>query len=174
MAGIAEGAIPVSLAVSSGGFKISADQFAGTNFQLFGSTVKEKDGSVEPVGLVALGHATLSNLCQTVAMTIPLVNKKIVLKITGGDRGTPVSATDMIVSATGQRGDGEFKNVVIGADASTMTQYPALKGSKGSFGLEADSILVNHLQEDQYAVTAGTFTVPHLNLSVSTSNTECY
>jgi hypothetical protein len=174
MAGIAEGAIPVSLAVSSGGFKISADQFAATNFEQFGSTVKHKDGSVEPVALTAVGHADLDNLCQTVSMNLPLIDKKVVLKITGGDQGSPVTATDMIIAASAQRGDAEFKNIAIGADASTLTQYPALEGSSGAFGLEADSITINHLQQDSLSVTAGTFTVPHLNLSVSTSNVECY
>jgi hypothetical protein len=174
MAGIAEGAIPVSLAVSSGGFKISADVFSGTNFQQFGSTVKHKDGSAEPVALTAVAHASLTNLCQTVAMNLPLINKKVVLKITGGDQGTPVTATDMIIAASAQRGDAEFKNIAIGADASTLVQYPALQGSAGAFGLEADSITINHLQQDSLSVTAGTFTVPHLNLSVSTGNLECY
>jgi hypothetical protein len=174
MAGIAEGAIPVSLAVSSGGFKIGVGVFSATNFEQFGSTVKHKDGSVEPVALTAVSHADLDHLCQTVAMKLPLINKTVVLKITGGDQGSPVVATDMIIAASAQRGDALFKNIVIGADGSTLTQYPKLESSAGSFGLESDTIVLNHLQQDSLSVTAGTFTIPHLNLSVSTGNVECY
>jgi hypothetical protein len=173
-AGIAQGVIPVSFAVSGDGFKIAADDFKGTHFQQFGSIVKTQDGKAVPVAMTAVAHADLDHLCQTIAMKLPLINKTVVLKITAGDNGTPASADDMIIAAAAQRGDATFTNMKIGIDASTVDEYPALKGSPGAFALESDTIDMKHLQQDSMAVTAGTFTLTHLNLSVNLNNTECY
>jgi hypothetical protein len=173
-AGIAEGAIPVSFAVAGSGFKISADEFSGQHFEQFGSTIQQKDGTAVPVALTAIKHVNIDHLCQTISMKLPLIDKNVVLKITAGDAGTPATADDIIIAAGAQRGEAVFKNITIGQDASTITQYPGFTGPSGAFALQSDSIDIKHLQQDSWSVQAGTFTLTHLNLSVNLSNQECY
>lgn len=159
----AEGAIASSISVSGQEFLVTATQLRGSGFEQFGGSVAEGNGA-QPVIVSAINHATLSHLCQSVSVG-PLT-----LRLTAGDNGTPVSADNLIVDASGQTGSvATFHNITIGQDAGTLTKDPGTAGTSGGFGQQADSITINDLNQHTWLTTAGTFTLPGLSMGFGKS-----
>src|SRR5690349_9172819 len=95
------GAVAVSFAVSGTAFTVTATQLAsgqtdGNNMGFYQFGVADFAGSGAPVPQVEsiIPNAQLTNLCQSVTVA-PLT-----LRITAGDAGTPVKATNLVVDAT--------------------------------------------------------------------------
>lgn len=162
-AGIASGAVPVSFAVSGVTFKVTADELTGTKFVQYGSIVQEKDGTPHAVAISEIGSADLTNLCQSVAQPTPIGT--VVLKLTAGGGGTPAHADNLVIAMTQLSGDATFTNINIGQDASTLSS----KGQVGGFGQGADKVVIKNLSQTAWATTAGTFTLPGLNLGLGSS-----
>ena len=159
----ATGSIAASISVSGNAFEVTATQLRGTGFEQYGGMVSQANGAQHPVAISAIRNATLTNLCQSVAVG-PFT---LVLKAGGG--GTAVSADNLVVDADQQSGDATFNNISIGQDASTLTEAPGNTGAVGGFGEQADSITINNLRQHTWLTTAGTFTLPGLSLSFSHS-----
>jgi Family of unknown function (DUF6230) len=162
-AGIASGAVPVSFAVSGVQFKVTADQLTGTDFVQYGSIVQQKDGTPHAVAVSEIGSADLTNLCQSVAQPTPIGT--VVLKLTAGGGGTPAHADHLLIDMTQLSGDATFTNINIGQDASTLSS----KAQAGGFGQGADKVVIKNLSQTAWATTAGTFTLPGLNLGLGNS-----
>ena len=155
----AEGAIASSISVSGQAFTIAASQLSGSGFEQFGGVVTETGGTQHPVMVSAIQNANLSNLCQSVSVF------GITLRLTAGGGGTPANAQNLIVDADSQTGSSAtFTNITIGQDAGTLTEVPGVTGPAGTFGEQADSVTINDLRQDTWLTTAGTFTLPNLNL----------
>ena len=78
LGGVAQGAVPVSFAVSGKAFKISADELTGTGFSQYAGIALttagmqgDPNGRV-PVALSNITDATLKNLCQSVDVLGPI------------------------------------------------------------------------------------------------------
>jgi hypothetical protein len=154
----AEGAIASSISVSGEQYLITASQLNGTGFEQFGGTVSNGSGD-QPVIISAIHSATLTNLCQSVTIG------PITLHLTAGGDGTPVSAQNLVVDASGQTGsEAVFHNISIGLDAGTLNEDPGAEGSSGGFGQQADSMQIDNLVQHTWLTTAGTFTLPDLSL----------
>jgi hypothetical protein len=162
-AGIASGAVPVSFAVSGVQFKVTADELTGTDFVQYGSIVQEKDGTPHAVAVSQIGSADLTNLCQSVAQKTPIGT--VVLKLTAGGGDTPAHADNLLIDMTQLSGDATFTNINIGQDASTLSR----KAPAGGFGQGADKVDIKNLSQTAWATTAGTFTLPGLNLGLGSS-----
>jgi Family of unknown function (DUF6230) len=162
-AGIANGAVPVSFAVSGVQFKVTASQLTGTNFVQYGSIVQEKNGTPHAVAVSEIGSADLANLCQSVSQSTPIGT--VVLKLTAGSGGTPAHADNLLIDMTQLSGDATFTNINIGQDASDLSP----RGAPGTFGQAADKVQINNLSQTAWATTAGTFTLPGLNLSLGST-----
>jgi hypothetical protein len=157
----ATGSIAASISVSGSAFEVTASQLTGTGFEQYGSMVTQQNGTTHPVAVSAIRNATLTNLCQSVAVG-PFI---LVLRAGGG--GTPVSASNLVVDADQQTGNATFGNITIGQDASTLTEDPGITGAVGGFGEQADTITIDNLRQHTWLTTAGTFTLPGLSLSFS-------
>ena len=166
-AGIANGAVPVSFAVSGAQFKVTASHLHGTDFVQYGSIVQQKNGTPHAVAVSQISTADLTNLCQSVDQSTPIGT--VVLKLTAGDNGTAAHATDLLIDMSQLSGDATFTHIDIGQDASDLS--PA--GAPGGFGQSADVIDVDNLRQVAWATTAGTFTLPHLSLSLGGAGSEC-
>src|SRR5579884_61710 len=115
----------------------------------------------------------LTNLCQSVSVG-PLT-----LRITAGDAGTPVTASNLVVDATSlSAGSAQFSNINIGQDMGQFSN-PALtaptgRGSgpnvntgpvpAGTFGQTATAVTINSLRQVANGTSASSFTLPHLSL----------
>ncbi|HEX4258408.1 MAG TPA: DUF6230 family protein [Streptosporangiaceae bacterium] len=163
----AEGAIGANISVSGQEYTVTANQLSGNGFEQFGSTVKSGDKQI-PVAESAIRSAKLTNLCQAVK-----IGSVTLLLRAGRSSGHPVSASNLIVDASSLSGDASFHNIAIGQDAGTLNEDPGATGTPGSFGEQADTVTINHLVQNTWLTTAGTFTLPGLRLNISTNGGSC-
>ncbi len=174
---MANGAIAASFAVSGQSFQVSGDSLEGTGFVQFGSIDQSLGESPvpHPVVISAIRHAEITNLCQSVVTSLPLVGD-ITLRITAGaDATKPVSADNLFIDLTQLDGDASFQNIEIGRDASTLDKGPAgAQGLQNLFGQQADSVHIDHFQQTALSTNAGTFTLPGLHLAVASGNNPCF
>jgi hypothetical protein len=149
----AEGALASSISVSGQQFTITADQLVGTGFAQFGGALPNSGGGQTPVIVSAMQNATMTNLCQSVTVL------GLTIRLTAGNGGTPVSASNLVVDANDQTASSAvFSNISIGQDAGT------LGGPAGTFGEQAEQVTINKLVQHTWYTTAGTFTLPNLSL----------
>ena len=86
-------------------------------------------------------------------------------------RGTPATASNLIVDSDNLSGDATFNNIVIGQDAGTLNEVPGVTGPSGGFAQQADSVTIDNLRQNTWLTTAGSFTLPGFNL---TFGNACY
>ena len=169
---VANGALAVGFNVSGQNFKVRADQLVAHGFVQYGNVDARIDpGSnppsqvPEPVAVSAMKSAEITNLCQSVVTDLGDFGK-LTLRITAGDAGKPVTATDMVVDMSRLDGDADFKGIEIGRDASTLDKGPTNDPSEmaqrrqGFFGQQADSVTITNLQ--------------HLSLKLKWGQDECF
>ncbi|MEV8325652.1 MULTISPECIES: DUF6230 family protein [unclassified Kitasatospora] len=170
MALTAQGVLAAQFSISGMPFTITADKLDGKGFAQFGSLDsmipdspnQGSTGGQVLVAVSAIKKAEITNLCQSVDLG------GVNLVIHAGDAGTPVSATDLTTDSDMLSGDAEFTNIEIGGDASTYTKAGnAGKGNPGVFGQQADTVVLTHLKQHNYASTAVGFKLPNLRLSFS-------
>jgi Family of unknown function (DUF6230) len=167
----AQGAIGAQFALSGLNFTVTASNLQGTGFEQFAtldslapnSPNAGNTGGELVLVVSAINSASLTNLCQSVNLGGEF------LTITAGNAGTPVTASTLVTDGDQVQGDATFNNIEIGNDASTLTEVPGVVGNEGVFSQQADSVTINNLQQDNFATTAATFTLPNLNLQF-TSN----
>ena len=144
MGGVAQGAVPVSFAISGTQFKIASSQLDGTGFSQYSGVAKDAEGAEHAVVTANIKNASLENLCQSAVQETPLGKVGILIK--AGGKGEPATAKDLQIGMTGLEGDAEFKNIRIGVDASDVNTKA--KGSKGDFSQDADTISIKDLKQD--------------------------
>ncbi|WP_354644105.1 DUF6230 family protein [Kitasatospora camelliae] len=164
----AQGALAAQFSISGMPFTVTADSLDGQGFEQFGaldhmienSPNQGDTGGQVLVAVSAIKSASLTKLCQSVDLG------GINLRITAGDAGTPVTATDLTTDSDALSGDAAFDNIEIGGDASTFNKA-GVQGPPGVFGQQADTVAIHNLRQHNYATTAGAFRLPNLHLSFS-------
>jgi hypothetical protein len=186
---MAQGAIAAQITVSGQTFKVSATQLDGTGFTQYGQIDVQghaTDGTgatppgttgLKPVAVSGIATADLTNLCQTVKIDGPgglanILFGGLVIKLTAGDAGQRVHATDMRIDLNQLSGDASFKDMKIGQDANSLGLDPF--GT--DFAQTAGEVHISNLQQTAYYTEAGTFTLPNLHLAVLTGSDakECF
>lgn len=183
---VANGALAVGFNVSGQNFKVSADKLVATGFVQYGNVDARIDpGSnppsqvPEPVAVSAMKTAEITNLCQSVVTDLGDFGK-LTLRITAGDAGKPVTATDMVVDMSRLDGNADFKGIEIGRDASTLDKGPTNDSSElaqrrqGFFGQQADSVTITDLQQTAWSTVASEFNLQHLSLKLKWGQDECF
>lgn len=170
LGGVAQGAVPVSFAVSGTQFQITSSQLEGTGFSQYSGTAKDAEGVEHSVVTANIKDATLADLCQSAVTETPMGKVGVLIKAGGGDE--PASAKDLQIGMTGLRGDAEFKNIRIGVDASDVSTKA--KGSKGDFAQDADTISIADLEQDSWSTTASVFTLKDMSLELTDGTETCF
>ena len=170
MAGVANGAVPVSFSVSGSQFQISASSLDGTGFSQYAGVAPDTAGTQHQVAIANIKSATLADLCQSVVTDTPL--GKVGMLITAGGGGNPASATDLQIGMTDLKGDSTFSNIRIGVDASTVNT--GAKGSAGDFAQDADSITIKGLQQTAWSTQASVFTLTGMHVQVTDGTKGCF
>ena len=178
-AGIANGAVPVSFAVSGSSFKVTASELDGTNFVQYGSVAIEKGGTQHVVAESGISSADLYDLCQSVEVP----KTPLFLVLTAGDKPKqPAHAESLVIDMSQLSGNATFTNINIGQDASTLNdgssstvgertiKHTGSNGLATTFGQRADLVTITDLSQTAYATSAGTFSLPDLSLSFSTTS----
>jgi hypothetical protein len=170
--GVANGAIPASIAVSGTTFKVKASELDGTGFVQYGGFAVGKDGTQHPVAVSGIKSADLHDLCQSVV--IPNTSISLVINA-GKDPKRPAHADDLMIDLTQLNGDATFTNISIGQDASTLNKGPdGAQGIAGLFGQQADGVTIKNLTQIAWSTSAGTFTLNGLDMHVSLNKEECF
>ncbi|MFE4949826.1 DUF6230 family protein [Leifsonia sp. NPDC056665] len=170
MAGVAQGAVPVSFAVSGSQFQISASKLDGTGFSQYAGLASDTAGKQHQVAIANIKSATLADLCQSVVSDTPL--GKVGILITAGGGGNPASASDLQIGMTDLAGDAQFHNIRIGVDASTVNT--AAKGSAGDFAQDADTVTIAHLQQTAWSTQASVFTLTGMHVQLTDGSKGCF
>ncbi|MDO3703579.1 DUF6230 family protein [Micromonospora sp. C28SCA-DRY-2] len=173
VAGMANGAIAASFAVSGQTFKVSASELRGEGFVQYGGIAEESDGTKHPVAVSGIRNAKLYDLCQSVKVP----GAPVVLTINAGGGGKPAVASGLLIDMDSLQGDAEFKNINIGQDAATLTGGPeGARGDKKAFGQQSDTVVIKDLKQVARSTHAGTFTLTGLDLrvNVGADAKECF
>jgi hypothetical protein len=169
MGGVAQGAVPVSFAISGTQFKIASTELDGTGFSQYSGVTKDAEGAKHSVVTANIKNASLENLCQSAVQETPLGKVGILIK--AGGKGEPATAKDLQIGMTGLKGDAEFKNIRIGVDASDVNTKE--KGSKGDFSQDADTVNIKDLKQDSWSTTASVFTLKDMSLKLTDGSEQC-
>jgi hypothetical protein len=170
MGGVAQGAVPVSFAISGSQFQISASQLEGSGFSQYAGVANDTVGTPHQVAIANIKSASLADLCQSVTTDTPL--GKVGLLITAGGGGKPATASDLQIGMTDLKGDTSFKNIRIGVDASTVNT--SAKGTAGDFAQDADTISIAHLQQTAWSTQASVFTLTGMHVQLTTDGKTCF
>ncbi|WP_336648981.1 DUF6230 family protein [Microbacterium sp. MMO-10] len=170
MGGVAQGAVPVSFAVSGSQFQISASQLEGTGFSQYAGVAKDTEGMEHTVAIANIKSATLADLCQSVITDTPLGKVGVLIK--AGGNGNPASASDLQIGMTGLKGDASFGAIRIGVDASTVNTDA--KGSAGDFAQDADTVSIKNLQQTAWSTQASVFTLTGMTLELTDGSQGCF
>jgi Family of unknown function (DUF6230) len=167
MGGVAQGAVPVSFAVSGSQFKIAADRLEGTGFSQYAGVATGADGTEHPAAIANIAEAKLYNLCQS--MVAPGGDVGVMITAGGGD--TPVTASGLQIGMDNLQGTATFDQIRIGVDASTVGT--SAKGSAGDFAMDSDSVVIDDLKQVSWSTQAAVFQLNGLNLRI-TQGDECF
>ena len=170
MGGVANGAVPVSFAVSGSQFQISASQLDGTGFSQYAGVTDDTAGKPHQVAIANIASANLADLCQSVVTDTPL--GRMGLLITAGGGGKPATATDLQIGMTDLKGDSTFNNIRIGVDASTVNT--SHKGTASDFAQDADSLKIVGLQQTAWSTQASVFTLTGMHLQLTDGSKGCF
>lgn len=170
MAGVANGAVPVSFSVSGSQFQIGASQLDGSGFSQYAGVAPDTAGKDHQVAIANIKSASLSDLCQSVVTDTPL--GKVGMLITAGGGGKPATATDLQIGMTDLKGDSSFSNIRIGVDASTVNT--AKKGTAGDFAQDADTVKITNLQQTAWSTQASVFTLTGMHLQLTDGTKGCF
>jgi len=174
----ANGALAASFSISGQQGETSASSLTGTGFEQFGTAdaANSANGSaLQAVAESEINSAQITNLCQSLVEQLPLGLGDVTLTIKGGDNGSPVTASSLIIDANQLSGStATFNNIQEGIDnAALSVKTPTLAGA-GNFAQQATSISITNLQEIAYSTEAGTLTLPGFSLSLTTGNSPCF
>lgn len=165
--GVAQGAVPVSFAVSGQQFKIAATKLEGTGFSQYAGVATAPDGTEHPAAIANIAEAKLYDLCQSVVMP----GGKVGLKISAGSGEQPVTATGLQIGMDNLQGTATFNSIRIGVDASTVGTEA--KGAAGDFAMDSDSIVIDDLKQVSWSTQAAVFQLNGLHLQI-TQGEECF
>jgi hypothetical protein len=182
--GLAQGALAASFAVSGQDFKVRAGHLHGEGFAQYGGIAEGYESTVSgkkvkhPVAISSFDSATITNMCQSVVTDVPMVGK-ITLKLTAGDKGTPVQAKNLFIDVAELDANAKFKNIDIGVALSDKSRGPEVRqGDKvlpHGFAQQAESADLTNVEQRAWATTAGTFELSGLSMRLSTGTSqECY
>lgn len=182
----AHGALAASFTVSGQQFKVSADRMVANGFVQYGyvdqRAVPQDDPAHEPVAVAAMKDATLYNLCQSVVTDLGDVGTFTLRIQAGTDPKHPVTATGMVVDMSQLEGNADFKGIEIGRDASTLDKGPDNDPSEHAqrqqvqafFGQQADSVVIDNLQQVAWGTSAADFNLVGLKLHIDKGKNECF
>ncbi|MGW1991783.1 DUF6230 family protein [Embleya sp. NPDC001921] len=169
---MAQGALAASFAVSGASFQVSSGKLTSAGLSSYVSTNTSLDGKGHPVSMLAIGDATLSDICQSAKVKTPLGD--ITFKLTAGGDAGEVTAKNLIIGAEDLVGDARFGTVEIGRDASTLDKVPGAQGERGTFGLQAGDVTVAGVRSHAWSATGGTFNLKGLRVGVSLDGPGCF
>ncbi|ANP48505.1 hypothetical protein J2Z21_005811 [Streptomyces griseochromogenes] len=174
-----EGALAASFLISGKRFQVTADTLTARGLSIYSMLDVTKHGERVPVLVTGSRHSTISGLCQSVLVEVPVLGPQT-LKITGGNE-RPVEATNLFLDTTFQSaGQADFRGLDMGIAQGEITKGPINPGDRnspyfdpGGFGQQATSVSLTDVRLTAVALSAGTFDIPGLRVRIEQGRHEC-
>ncbi|MGW1721949.1 DUF6230 family protein [Streptomyces sp. NPDC002306] len=176
---MAQGALAASFLISGYRFQVTADTLTARGVSIYTMVDVTKKHELVPVVVTGARHATVSGLCESATVDLPVVGTYTVT-LTGGDE-QPAEATNLFIDATFEAaGQANFQNVDIGIAQGAITKGPIDPGDRDSryfdpsgFGQQATSVTLKDVSVTTVAVSAATFDIPDLRLRIERGRHSC-
>jgi hypothetical protein len=177
---MAQGALAASFLISGQKFQVSADTMTAHGVSIYGMVDVTRKGRLVPVVVTGARRASITGLCQSVVVDIPVLGP-YTLRVTGGNE-RPAEASNLFLDATSQTADEvKFRDLDIGIAQGAITKGPINPGDRHSrffdpdgFGQQAESSTLINVRWTTVAVTAGTFSIPGLFTRLKSGVHECF
>lgn len=172
-AGLSQGALAASFAVSGTSYKASAENLNAEGVVQYGSVDRSAD-EANPVMVNGFRKASLDDFCQSIVVPdLPGIGDITLRIVTPGDSG--MTADNLVLGIEEVSGDLTMENVEIGRDAGEFDKGPeGLQGDPGAFGIQADSAHISHLEQVAWSTTASTLRLNHVQISAEAGRDECF
>ncbi|KKD03893.1 DUF6230 family protein [Streptomyces sp. WM6386] len=174
---MAQGALAASFSISGSAFKVSAGSLSGTGFANYATVDVAKNGKHIPVSVSALDDATITDMCQSVPVDIPVLGT-YTMTLKAGGSGTPVKAKNLFIDMTDlQAKKGTFNNVDIGVATGSITKghvNPKDRVDPDNYAQQADSIEILEAHQRVWATSAGTFELSGLHMNIAAGRHDCF
>ncbi|BFO15385.1 DUF6230 family protein [Streptomyces sp. KM77-8] len=186
--GLAQGALAASFSVSGQEFKVKAGHLEGWGFAQYGgmdegyaSVAGDKTKMVQrPVAISSFKRAEITEMCQSVKTTIPVINKTIYLRLDAGpNENRKVEAKNLYIDVAQLDADATFEDIDIGVAVRDQSRGPAVKEDgtslPGGFAQQARKANLYNVEQTAWATSAGTFKLNGLKMRLGTdSKMECF
>ncbi|MER7834799.1 DUF6230 family protein [Streptomyces sp. NPDC096040] len=177
--GMAQGVLAASFFISGRKFQVTADSLTARGFSLYGMIDVTRKHELVPVMVSGFRHATVSGLCQSVVVDVPLLGTQT-LRLTGGDHRL-AEASDLFLDATvDAAGDANFTGLDIGVAQGALTKGPVRSGDRDSRFFDPDGVAqqavsatLTDVRVNAVALSAGTFHIPDLRVRLQPGNHAC-
>jgi hypothetical protein len=160
--------------------KISADTLNARGFSLYSMIDVTREREAVPVLVAGARHATLTGLCQSVVIDLPVLGPQTI-RLTGGEV-RPIEASNLFLDVTDQSAaQANFRDLDIGVAQGDITKGPIRpEDRKSRFfdpnlpGQQAKSVNLTNVRTIAYAVSADGFDVPGLRAVLEQGRHECF
>ncbi|MFI1761858.1 DUF6230 family protein [Streptomyces sp. NPDC020800] len=177
---MAQGVLAASFFISGQKIQVTADRLASRGVSIYGMVDVTRKGKLVPVLVTGARRATVSGLCQSVVVDVPVLGPQT-LRLTGGEE-RPVEASQLFLDEIYESaGQAEFRGLDVGIAQGAITKGPINPGDRHSRlfdpdgpGQQADSVVLTDVRLTAVAVTAGTFNVPGLRARIVPGRDECF
>ncbi|WP_369391541.1 DUF6230 family protein [Streptomyces sp. CG1] len=174
-----QGALAASFLISGQKFQVTADTLTSRGLSIYGMVDVTRQGKRVPVEVTGSRHSTISGLCQSVVVEVPVLGPQT-LKITGGNK-RPVEASNLFLDTEFQSaGEADFRGLDQGIARGEITKGPINPGDKNSpffdpngFGQQATSVTLTDVHVTAVALSAGTFNIPGLRVQIEQGRHAC-
>ncbi|MFI9807875.1 DUF6230 family protein [Streptomyces sp. NPDC052301] len=175
-----QGVLAASFLISGKKFQVTADTLTARGFSVYSMVDVTRQGERVPVMVTGARHSTISALCQSVLVEVPVLGEQTV-KLTGGDE-RPVEASNLFLDTTSQSaGQADFSGLDQGIAQGEITKGPINPGDRNSrffdpdgFGQQATSVVLTDVRVTAVALSAGTFNIPGLRVQLEHGRHECF
>lgn len=164
-------ALPVTLALSGGSFKISADRLEGNGFVQFARLGRGADDTGRVAVATGLTTARIHSLCQSALVPTPL--GPVTMRITAG-ADAPVLVDDLVIDLVELTGSATLTELRLGVDAATVGQVGSVRGDRGQYAHQAGGVVIDDLKVTAHSVSAGTFRLGATRLDIVMGSRECF
>ncbi|MEU6068818.1 MULTISPECIES: DUF6230 family protein [Streptomyces] len=177
---MAQGVLAASFLISGQKFQVSADTMTARGVSIYGMVDVTRKGELVPVLVTGTRRASITGLCQSVVVEIPVLGP-YTLRVTGGNE-RPAEASNLFLDATSQAADEvKFRDLDIGIAQGAITKGPINPGDRHSrffdpdgVGQQAESSTLTNVRWTTVAVSAGTFSIPGLLTRLKPGHHECF
>lgn len=169
-ASLLTGVLAANLSVGGVPIKLKVPSLQGEGLGAFGAAAPALAGDKQ-VATAGIGNAVIAGgLCAAIEVPVPILGGFTILLDAPEDR--EITASSMVLDVTQLKGNLDATNIVIGRDASVLSQG-GVKGEPGSNGIQSERVTLTNVEGTAYSLSAGSLKVQGLSIDVAGRGAGC-